>query len=122
MPYTKPRFRLVAALTALSWLGLFAHNSIELSLINPASAIMAIVAVIFFVGWWRLGFKRVGAALLVFWGIGHLIGGAIITVMPFNFLPFVPPQTLTHYLTHVLYGLAQLPLIVMMVRELRQSR
>lgn len=33
------------------------------------------------------------------------------SVLPFGFLPFVPDQSLSHYLAHVVYVLAQLPLL-----------
>ena len=105
---------LVAALLALSWLGLFVHNSIELPALNLLSAensLPALVAVLLFAGWWLLPTRRLAAALLLVWGLLHLVGGAIVTVIPFSFLPFVPDQNFTHYFAHFLYGLAQLPLI-----------
>lgn len=91
---------LAAALLALSWLGLFVHNSIELPALNLLSAensLPALVAVLLFAGWWLLPTRRLAAALLLVWGMLHLVGGAIVTVMPFSFLPFVPDQNFTHY-------------------------
>lgn len=113
----------VAALLTLSWLGLFIHNSIELpslNLLSPENSLPALAAVLLFVGWWLLPTRRLAAALLLVWGLMHLIGGAIVTVIPFSFLPFVPEQVFTHYFAHFLYGLAQLPLIWIMIRQLRQ--
>jgi hypothetical protein len=69
---------LVAALLALSWLGLFVHNSIELpslNLLSPENSLPALVAVILFVGWWLLPTRRLAAALLLVWGLLHLVGG-----------------------------------------------
>jgi hypothetical protein len=114
---------LVAALLTLSWLGLFVHNSIELpslSLLSPENSLPALVAVLLFVGWWLLPTRRLAAALLLVWGLMHLIGGAIVTVIPFSFLPFVPEQNFTHYFAHFLYGLAQLPLISVMIQQIRR--
>jgi hypothetical protein len=54
------------------------------------------------------------------WGLLHLVGGAIVTVIPFSFLPFVPDQNFTHYFAHFLYGLAQLPLIGEMIQQIRR--
>ena len=115
---------LVAALLALSWLGLFVHNSIELPALNLLSAensLPALVAVVLFAGWWLLPTRRLAAALLLVWGLLHLVGGAIVTVIPFSFLPFVPEQDLAHYFAHFLYGLAQLPLIWITIQQLRRS-
>jgi hypothetical protein len=114
---------LVAALLALSWLGLFVHNSIELPALNLLSAensLPALVAVLLFAGWWFLPTRRLAAALLLVWGLLHLVGGAIVTVIPLSFLPFVPDQNFTHYFAHFLYGLAQLPLIGVMIHQIRQ--
>ena len=114
---------LVAALLALSWLGLFVHNSIELPALNLLSAensLPALVAVLLFAGWWFLPTRRLAAALLLVWGLLHLVGGAIVTVIPFSFLPFVPDQNFTHYFAHFLYGLAQLPLIGVMIQQIRR--
>jgi hypothetical protein len=116
-------FGLVAALLSLSWLGLFAHNSIELpslTLLSPENSLPALVAVLLFVGWWLLPTRRLAAALLLVWGLLHLVGGAIVTVIPFSFLPFVPEQDFTHYFAHFLYGLAQLPLISVMIQQIRR--
>jgi hypothetical protein len=114
---------LVAALLALSWLGLFVHNSIELPALNLLSAensLPALVAVLLFTGWWLLPTRRLAAALLLVWGLLHLVGGAIVTVIPFSFLPFVPDQDFIHYFAHFLYGLAQLPLIGVMIQQMRR--
>ena len=114
---------LVAALLALSWLGLFVHNSIELpalNLLSPENSLPALVAVLLFAGWWLLPTRRLAAALLLVWGLLHLVGGAIVTVIPFSFLPFVPEQDFIHYFAHFLYGLAQLPLIGVMIQQMRR--
>ena len=114
---------LVAALLALSWLGLFVHNSIELpslNLLSPENSLPALVAVLLFAGWWLLPTRRLAAALVLVWGLLHLVGGAIVTVIPFSFLPFVPDQNFTHYFAHFLYGLAQLPLIGVMIQQIRR--
>ena len=117
--------RVVAAFTVLSWLGEVIHNAIELpslTLLSPENSLPALVSGILFVGWWLLPYKRLAAILLIVWGTLHLVGGAIITVIPFGFLPFVPEQSLRHYFAHIVYGLAQLPLIGMMISQIRQSR
>lgn len=46
----------------------------------------------------------IGWALVVI-----VFGGG--SVLPFGFLPFVPDQSASHYLAHLVYALAQLPLL-----------
>ena len=124
MPSINRQVGFVAAFTALSWLGGYVHNLIELpqlTILSPENSIVALISIILLVAWWLLPFKRITAILLLIWGLLHLIGGAIITVIPFSFLPFYPEQTLRHYLAHIIYGLAQLPLIAMMVWHIRYS-
>jgi hypothetical protein len=57
--------------------------------------------------------------LLLLWAALNLVGGGIVSVLPLEILPFNPPQTLAHYAAHLLYGLAQLPLILLMIKTLR---
>ncbi len=115
---------LVAALLALSWLGLFIHNPIELpslNLLSPENSLPALVAVLLFIAWSLLPTRRLAAGLLLIWGLLHLVGGAIVTVIPFSvgsFLPFVPEQDFTHYFAHFIHGLTQLPLIWIMIQQL----
>ena len=115
---------IVAALTALSWLGEVVHNAYELpklTLLSPENSLPGLVSLILFLVWWLLPNKRLGAILLLVWGTLHLVGGAIITIIPFGFLPFYPEQSLGHYAAHLAYGLAQLPLIGVMISQMRQS-
>ena len=115
---------IAAALTALSWLGEVVHNAYELpklTLLSPENSLPGLVSLILFLVWWLLPNKRLGAILLLVWGTLHLVGGAIITIIPFGFLPFYPEQSLGHYAAHLAYGLAQLPLIGVMISQMRQS-
>lgn len=66
-------------------------------------------AIIVFLPWWR--FPRQIASIAAIWALGliHLLS-AVLTVLPLAFLPFIPEQTLSHYLVHAVYALAQAPL------------
>ena len=106
----------------ISWLGEYIHNLFELpnlTVISPENCLPAIVSLALFAAWWLTSFNRVVTLLNLAWGSLHLIGGAVLSVIPFPFLPFYPEQTLNHYAAHVGYGLAQLPLIIGAIRELR---
>jgi len=56
--------------------------------------------------------RRPAAWLLLAWGWLHLVGGAVLSVLPLPILPFRPAQTVYHYAFHVLYGAAQIPLLI----------
>ena len=45
--------------------------------------------------------------------------GAVITVLPVGFLPFVPEQALAHYFAHAVYATSQLPLLAVSTNVLR---
>ena len=51
---------------------------------------------------------------------GRIVGGAVLSVLPLPFLPFEPEQSVSHYLSHVVLGIAQVPLIVVPLKERRQ--
>jgi hypothetical protein len=106
----------------ISWLGEYIHNLFELpklTVLSPENSLPAFVSLALFAAWWLTSFNRGVTILILAWGMLHLIGGALLSVIPFPFLPFYPEQTLDHYAAHVGYGIAQLPLIVLAIRELR---
>ena len=113
--------RWMAAFVVLSWLGEYIHNRIELPqllLWSPENSIPALISALLFLAWWQMSSKSAPTIALLGWTIVQL-AGAILTVIPFSFLPFYPPQTAQHYLVHVMYALAQVPLMVALVRQLR---
>jgi hypothetical protein len=115
----------IAVFTLLAWLGGFIHNRIELpqlSLLSWENAMPIVVWALLFWAWWQLPFKRVTMSILLGWAVLNLVGGGILSVIPFSFLLFYPEQTLRHYLTHIVYGAAQLPLIIAAIQQLRVAR
>lgn len=114
---------LVAAFTVLAWLGEYVHNLVELpqlTMLSPENSIPGLVFLILFAAWWLLPGKRITSIVIVAWAVLHLVGGALITVIPFSFLPFYPEQNLKHYVAHIVYGVAQLPLISIVLLQIRQ--
>lgn len=110
----------IAAGLAVSWLGLWAHEvhrapyraGLTLDGSLPMLAVLC--------GVLALGrafparcYLFVGAAAL---GVLHMLGAAL-TVLPLRVLPFVPEQTPGHYLAHVIYATAQLPLLWSVARS-----
>jgi hypothetical protein len=111
----------IAIFILLSWFGEYIHNRVELpdlKLLSLENSIPALISIVLFFVWWRSPNKRPPSLVFLGWAFVQLVGG-IVSVIPFSFLPFYPPQTLQHYLMHVVYAAAQLPLIVALIRQLR---
>ncbi len=110
--------RLVAALTALAWFGMFLHDWIslpELNFMAPEILVPTVVAVALFGAWWAWP-GRLSSGLLFSWTLLNLAVGGILSVLPLPFWPFVPEQTVRHYAAHVLYVACQLPLLYVLIR------
>jgi hypothetical protein len=119
----KPAVALVAAMTFLSWSGAYIHTTLELALPvwRPENSVPALLGFLLLLGWWKQPQqRRMWAWLFLVWTVGgHLLLGAILSALPLPLWPFYPEQSVAHYLSHVIYGAAQLPLIWVMVRHLR---
>lgn len=106
---TQNKTLLLAALTLLSWLGMVIQNAVELPnlpIYRLEYLFPSLLSLLFFLGWAGI----------------NLIGGAILSVIPLPIWPFAPEQSLGHYLSHVIDGLAQLPLIGALISEPLGSR
>lgn len=106
---------------ALSWLGFVLHNVADLpgqTLASPETLYPTLIYVVVVAVWFFA--RRVGTWLLLGWAALQLAGGGVLSVLPFPFLPFDPVQTWHHYSFHVVYVLSQVPLVVLLVREVRQ--
>jgi hypothetical protein len=117
---------LMAAALAVSAFGAWYHNTREfpgMPLTAP-EMLSAIVPAVMIAVWWLLRPGRILWWVTVVWVVLLNLGiGAIVTVLPLPFLPFEPEQTLGHYMTHLLYLLAQIPAIYLLLRwrdELRE--
>jgi hypothetical protein len=108
-----------ASLIAAS--GMVAHNVFEFGppfLLRPERVIpLATFGLFALLAWARPADALLHVPLLA-WGMLHLVGGAILSVLPSGLFPFQPEQSLGHYAVHVLYALAQLPLVVLAARGL----
>jgi hypothetical protein len=117
--------RRIAAFTFLSWLGGYIHHRVELpqlTLLSPEHFIPLLFSIVLFLIWWRSPHRRFASIALLLWALfPQFLGGAVLSVIPLSFWPFYPPQTLEHYFIHVVYALAQPPLIVALIGELRNT-
>lgn len=115
-------FGTLSILAFVSWLGMILHNAQELptlTLVSPEEFYPTLIYIALLLAYILLPRKRIVLLLFLVWALLHLIVGGILTVISFSFLPFYPEQTLSHYLAHVVYSIAQLPLIFWVWRELR---
>lgn len=113
-PTSRGLARWMASAALLSWGSMAVHNLYELPIslialenIGPLAVTLLLVMAHFA---WPA--SRVPLVALLGWAVLNLIGGGIISVLPLPFLPFEPEQSLSHYLAHVVYGLGQVPLLV----------
>jgi hypothetical protein len=98
---------------ALSGLGHLIHNLEEFGLtilMVGQTVVPAVVTAILFVAVRRP--TRTILRLAGVWAVVVIVVGGG-SVLPLPFLPFTPAQTVSHYLTHLVYALLQLPLLVL---------
>jgi hypothetical protein len=109
--------------TVLSWLGEVIHNALELpslTVLSPEASFPGVISALLLTAYLFSPYQRVALWLLFFWGLIGLIGGGILSVLPLGIFPFAPAQTLPHYLTHVLYSAAELPLVMITAVQLKR--
>jgi hypothetical protein len=124
-PPLRRQARRVAACLALSLGGLWTHNAAELpqlTILSPENSLSAGVALILFGAWWCLPRGGAPTIALIGWGMVHLSGGGLLSVLPLDMLPYIPEQSVRHYASHGVYAAAQLPLIVTMFGLMRRPR
>lgn len=119
------RIRPVPMIVALvvSTVGAVVHNMLEfpgMSLGAPEMLSVLIPAAVLSV-WWLVRPNQAVWWTTAVWVALQLLVGAVITVLPLQFLPFAPEQSLGHYASHVAYGLAQLPAIYVLARSRNSS-
>jgi uncharacterized membrane protein len=106
---------------AVSAFGAWAHNMLEgiptFSLETAAALLPAFALAI----WWWKGGRQILWWLTMIWVLGlNLIVGAVLSVLPLQLWPFVPEQSVEHYLSHLFYAVTQVPAIAILWR-LRNS-
>jgi hypothetical protein len=121
----RQRVWLTGSAVALALAGGIVHNLMEFGaapVIRSANGevVVAIIWIALFVMWWRASRKRRATAwAIAAFALLHLVAGAILTVLPLGFLPFEPEQSVSHYLAHVIYGVSQIPILLLALREIR---
>jgi hypothetical protein len=111
--------------TMLSWLGEVIHNAYELpalTVLSPEASIPGAISAVLLAAYLFSPYARVALWSLLLVGLLNLIGGGILSVLPLGIFPFAPAQNLQHYLTHVFYSAAELPLVLITTRQLKRHR
>lgn len=116
-----PKHVVIAVVASIG--GVLVHNLQEF----PPSILFALetwvpaaITVLVGVALLRRASRGVFVATAVWAVIVIVVGGA--SVLPLPVWPFTPEQTVGHYTGHVVYALAQLPLVWVAWRGLRASR
>ncbi len=110
------------AVVLLAWSGSLAHDLVEFGVPLPESTLLNLVIFgALYLLWRQYPQQRQAISyLMMAWAIINILG-AIISVYPLAFLPFYPDQAIEHYGVHIYYGLAQIPLLWIVGRQLRRE-
>jgi hypothetical protein len=99
----------------VSAFGAWAHNVLEgIPTASPETLSALLPAVVLAVWWWRGGGRLLWWLSFVWVFALNLIVGAMLSVLPLPLWPFVPDQSLEHYLSHLFYGVTQVPAIAIL--------
>ncbi|HEU0027910.1 MAG TPA: hypothetical protein VFQ25_12400 [Ktedonobacterales bacterium] len=123
-PVGRQQLAIILAL-ALAWLGLWAHEAHRMPALfglTPDGSLPLLAIAVALLAWWlRAARKRAPTVALLVYALINGVGG-LLSVLPLPVLPFVPEQTLDHYLIHALYALCQVPLIIVALVALTPAR
>jgi hypothetical protein len=114
----------IGSATLIAVAGMAIHNAFEFGLgflLDPQTLIP--VAIFAILAWSCSGPqpRTPILMLLVAWTLLNLVVGGILSVLPLPIFPFAPEQSLRHLAVHVVYALAEIPLVVVSVRALLAS-
>ncbi len=79
-----------------------------------------LLALLIFLAWWR--FPRSFLSIYGMWVLAILHGLGALSVLPFPFLPFVPEQTVSHYVVHGVSFSTQIPLLLLAFKLMSRLR
>ena len=99
--------------TVISCFGLWVHELYRVPQFlgfTPDSSFFMFVIAAALAYWWHRSHGAAAAASLFAYAAISLVGGAL-SALPLAWLPFKPDQTVDHYAVHVVYAVAQLPLM-----------
>jgi hypothetical protein len=116
----------LAGALIVPWLGVWVHEfwlvPAQFDFTLDGALFHLLPAVIIFLAWWRFPQHLLPISGFLVLGTIRCLGA--FSVLPLPFLSFVPEQTVSHYLVHGIYLLAQLPLLMvaLMIMRRRHAR
>ena len=118
----RPPASAVYVASVIACIGMLVHDVFEFGsafLIDPQTLIPLAIYVALAILAARPTAGRATWIALFAWAITNLVGGGILSVLPLGVFPFQPEQSLGHYGVHVVYAVAQVPLVVVAWSGLR---
>ena len=114
----------IGSATVIAVAGMAIHNVVEFGpgfLLDPQTLIP--VAIFAGLAWACRGpgARTPMLMLLVAWALLNLVVGGILSVLLLSIFPFAPEPSVRHLAVHVVYSLAEIPLVVVSVRALLAS-
>jgi hypothetical protein len=112
----------VVVATAVSWLGLWVHELHRVPRLlgfTPVGDLFMLPIAAGLALWWSRSRGAPAACALAIYATVNLVG-AVVTILPLGWLPFVPDQTVAHYAAHVIYAVCQLPLLTLAILQLQR--
>ena len=114
----------VVVATAVSWLGLWAHELHRVprlfGLTLDGDLFMLPIAAALAIWWSRSHGTAAAGALAAYAGVN--LAGGIVSVLPLGWLAFVPDQSIAHHTAHFVYAVCQLPLLALAISRLLRLR
>lgn len=111
----------VAGALLLAWLGGWVHEFYRVPKLfgfTLVSLVDLLLSLLIFLTWWR--FPRSFLPLYGMWVLAILHGLSVLSVLPLPIWPFVPEQTVSHYLVHGVYFVTQIPLLLLAFTLMRR--
>ena len=108
--------------SAIGAAGMVVHNVLEFGpgfLGSAETLIPLVIFVLLALLAWTMPANNLVHVGLFAWALLNLVGGGILSVLPLGLFPFEPGQSLGHYGAHVIYAVAQLPLVVVAALAMR---
>ena len=111
--------RLMLPALVLAAIGGWFHNMREFpgtTVLASAMVVILLPTVVLGV-WWMARPGPAARWAIIVWVLLNLLLGAALSVLPLPIWPWAPEQSAAHYTSHLVYGLIQIPLLIVAYRS-----